>query len=318
MNFYHGFVPGYDYGIGIRPMWDFQNEQLVGSIKGSNKVYGLGNFYMSTFSLDAGRNAGRTGIHIEFNGKRKEHLDRYPVWTTIFNLDYHDIIENAVDPAYYRFGKITVGYAELELHNRPNPFLNYYFRSALKTGIDNSQFLRFNLQTNIYYKFTKKIKTKLRIWAGGFLDSFDLPRQYYTYLSGNIDPDFRNNYLFNRTDNVNDASIGTRQYDIGGPSIHGLIIEDDKMKGVKDWVISANFDITVPKLPGKPFIDLALVEGLDPYFDFGIKKSFGPLVIIIPLYQNWDDSPYVKDLDWIFDRMRFSLSVSSFNIRSLF
>ena len=116
---------------------------------------------------------------------------------------------------------------------------------------------------------------------------------------------------------MNDASIGTRQYDIGGPSIHGLILEDDKMKGVKDWVISANFDITVPKLPGKPFIDLALVESLDPYFDFGIKKSFGPLVIIIPLYQNWDDAPYVKNVNWIFDRMRFSLNVSNFNIRSL-
>ena len=223
-----------------------------------------------------------------------------------------------MDPDYYDSGELATGYAEMELYNRPNPFLTYYFRSALKTGIVNSQFLRVNLQTNIYYKFTKKLKAKLRIWVGGFLDSTNIPKQYFTFLSGNIDPDFRNNYLFNRTDNVNDASIGTRQYDIGGPSIHGLIIEDNKMKGVKDWVISANFDITVPKLPGKPFIDLALVEGLDPYFDFGIKKSFGPLVIIIPLYQNWDDSPYVKDIDWIFDRMRFSLNVSNINIRSLF
>jgi hypothetical protein len=299
-------------------MWDFQNEQLVGSIKGSNRVYGLGNFYMSTFSFDAGRNAGRTGVHFEFEGKRKEHLDRYPVWTTIFNIDYHNIIENAVDSAYYSEGEIAVGYAELELHNRPNPLLNYYFRSALKTGIINSQFLRFNLQTNIYYKFTKKYNIKLRIWAGGFLDSNILPKQYYTYLSGNIDPDFRNNYLFNRTSDINDASIGIRQYDIRGPSIHGLILEDDKMKGVNDWVISANFEISIAKVPVKPFLDIAVVEGINPYFDFGIKKSFGPLVIIMPLYQNWDDYPYVNNADWILDRIRFSLSVSSFNIRSMF
>ena len=117
---------------------------------------------------------------------------------------------------------------------------------------------------------------------------------------------------------MNDASIGTRQYDVNGPSIHGLILEGDKMMGVNDWVISANLEISVSKVLGKPFIDLGIVEGLDPYFDFGIKKSFGPLVIIIPLYQNWDAFPYVKDAGWILDRMRFSLSVSNFNILRMF
>ena len=34
--------------------------------------------------------------------------------------------------------------------------------------------------------------------------------------------------------------------------------------------------------------------------------------------QNWDDYPYAKDIDWILDRMRFSLSISSFNIRNMF
>ena len=97
-----------------------------------------------------------------------------------------------------------------------------------------------------------------------------------------------------------------------------LILENNKIKGVNDIVLSANVEISIPKVPGKPFLDLALVEGLEPYFDCGIKKSFGPLVIIIPLYQNWDDDPYAKDTDWILDRMRFSLSISSFNIRNMF
>ena len=82
-------------------------------------------------------------------------------------------------------------------------------------------------------------------------------------------------------------------------------------------MLSANVEISIPKVPGKPFLDLALVEGMEPYFDFGIKKSFGPLVIIIPLYQNWDDSPYVTDTNWLLDRMRFNLKIS-FNIRIMF
>ncbi len=319
LNFYNGFVPGYDYGIGFRPMWDFLNEQLVGSFSASKTVYGLGSFYSSNFSFDAARNSGRTGAHFEFKGKRKKHLERFPVWETIFNIDYHNILENAVDSEYYDSGESATGYAEMELYNRPNPFLTYYFRTAVKTGIVNSQFLRFNLQTNIYYKFTKKLKAKLRIWAGGFLDATDLPRQYRTYLSGNIDPDFRKNYLFNRTAYVNDASIGTRQYDIGGPSLHGLILDENgKMLGLDSWVISANFEMNIPKVPGKPFMDLAIIPREKTYFDFGLKKSFGPLSIIMPLYQSWDETPFVTDTDWALDRLRFSLTLSGFTMRDLF
>ena len=234
-------------------------------------------------------------------------------------MDYNNIDGSAIDTVYYSSGETAVGYVELEMHNRPNPLLNYYFRSALKTGIINSQFLRFNIQANIYYKFTKKIKTKLRIWAGGFIDKEDLPQQYQTYLSGNIDPDFRNNSIFNRTSDLNDISIGTRQFDIGGPAIHGLVLDNSKMLGVDKWVISVNFDITVPKLPGKPFIDIVAVESEKPYIDFGLKKSFGPIVIIVPLYQSWElDDQFVKDRDWLLDRMRISLNISNFNIRNLF
>jgi hypothetical protein len=71
-------------------------------------------------------------------------------------------------------------------------------------------------------------------------------------------------------------------------------------------------------LPGKPFIDLALVEGGDSYIDFGIRKSFGPLEIILPLYQSWDENGFVTDTDWLLKRMRISLRLSDFNIQNLF
>ena len=319
LNFYHGYVPGYNYGIGIQPMWDFKNEQLIGSVKYKRTLYNFLNFNTSTFNIDIARNAGRSGAHMAIEGKRKEHLKRYPVWTSTATIDYHNIEEKAVDLSYYDKWSMAVGFAELKFHNRPNPYLAYHFRTGIKTSIVGSQFMRFNIQTNINYRFTKEIKTKLRIWIGGFIVDDDIPKQYRTYLSGNIDPDFRNNFIYNRTSDMNDISIGTRQYDIGGPSIHGLILEDDKMKGVKDWVISANFDITVPKLPGKPFIDLALVEGGDSYIDFGLKKSFGPLMIIVPLYQSWEiEDRTFTDRNWLLDRMRFSLSISNFNIQNLF
>ncbi|HJL79000.1 MAG TPA: hypothetical protein QF355_06850, partial [Candidatus Marinimicrobia bacterium] len=317
------YVPGYNYGIGIRPMWDFKNEQLIGSIKYKRTLYNFLNFNTSTFNIDIARNAGRSGAHMAFEGKRKKHLKRYPVWTSTATIDYHSIEEEAieeeaVDPSYYDKWSIAVGFAELKFHNRPNPYLNYLFRTGIKASIVGSQFMRFNVQTNINYRFTKEIKTKLRIWIGGFIVDDDIPIQYQTYLSGNIDPDFRNNFIYNRTSDMNDISIGTRQYDVGGPSIRGLVLDNGKMLGVDTWVISANFDIKVPKVPGEPFIDLAVVEGGDSYIDFGIRKSFGPLEIIMPLYQSWDKDVFVTDTDWLLKHMRISMRLSGFNIQNLF
>ena len=89
--------------------------------------------------------------------------------------------------------------------------------------------------------------------------------------------------------------------------------------GVEDFVASMNFDMNIPKLPGKPFIDVAYISDDDVYYDFGWKFSFGPMQIIVPLYQSWDiDNPYPNDEQWIKDRMRFSLSISNISAGSLF
>ena len=65
----------------------------------------------STFIFDAARYSGRTGVHFEFKGKRKQHLERVPVLTTIFHLDYNNILENSTDPDYYDSGELATGYA---------------------------------------------------------------------------------------------------------------------------------------------------------------------------------------------------------------
>ena len=52
--------------------------------------------------------------------------------------------------------------------------------------------------------------------------------------------------------------------------------------------------------------------------DLGWKQSLGPISLIIPLYQSWDKQTYPEDEQWIIDRIRFSLSISNFNVRNLF
>ena len=138
-------------------MGDVNNNELVGTPKYFRELFSCGNFFTSSYKFEFSNYSSRKGLFCEFQGKQKKHLESYPLWTSIFNFNYHKINLNGVDKNYFDKGEILVGYAELKLHNRPNPFLNYFVRSALQTGIAHCQFLRFNVQTNIYYRFTKKI-----------------------------------------------------------------------------------------------------------------------------------------------------------------
>ena len=321
INAFYGYMPGYLFGYAIRPMWDFNNNQLIGSFSYKRDLGPCAGFYASKINFGAAKNAGRTGFRLELSGKRKEHLASYPVWEANALIDFHNVNEDAVDGDYYNSGELASFYTQLELSNSIGLFLDYYFKAGIKAGIHNAEFVRLHTQANIFYHLTEDIRTKLRIWVGGFVSSNNIPNQYRTYVSGTIDPDFRNNDIFNRTSDDNDINVGTHQYSVGGPSIHGLLLDPEtgKMRGVEDFVASMNFDMNIPKLPGKPFIDFAYISADDVYYDFGWKFSFGPMQIIVPLYQSWDiDNPYPNDEQWIKDRMRFSLSISNISAGSLF
>ena len=81
-------------------------------------LYGWQNYHTSKFDIDINRNAGQTGAHIGYEGKRKAHLETYPVWTTTVSIDYHNILEEAIDINYYHPGEVAVGYGEIEFHHR--------------------------------------------------------------------------------------------------------------------------------------------------------------------------------------------------------
>ena len=52
--------------------------------------------------------------------------------------------------------------------------------------------------------------------------------------------------------------------------------------------------------------------------DLGWKQSIGPVSLIVPLYQSWDSKTYPNEKQWIMDRIRFSFSVSNFNVGDIF
>lgn len=320
LNFFHGLIPGYDHGIRLIPMWDFANNQLIGSLKLSKSHNGYAGFYYTDINLDLNKHSGQTGIHFKFTGSRKEHLKRYPVWTSTARIDYNDIQEGSVDSDYYTAGKVSTGNLEISMKNRPNPFLNYSFSTGFKFGLLESTFAKVHFATKLNYRLSKKIRTSLRVWASGYLQSQNIPQQHLTYLSGDIDPEFRSSSIFNRTANQNDLSVGLRQYIPGGPGMRGVLLDDysGKLKAADDWILSLNATLSLPKIPGKLFADAAVVISDNVYFDFGWQTSFGPITMLVPIYQSWDEQSYPEEKQWLLDRMRFSINLSNFNIRGLF
>ena len=127
----------------------------------------------------------------------------------------------------------------------------------------------------------------------------------------------RQNFVINRTPTINDVSIGTKQYITDGPSLHGVVIQNKKFSGIHEWVIAGNFEMTIPKLSGRPFADAAFVLGGESYFDCGWKYSMGPFAVIIPIYQSWSNTPLINSLEMTGERVRISVSVKSFNYRNI-
>jgi hypothetical protein len=103
-----------------------------------------------------------------------------------------------------------------------------------------------------------------------------------------------------------------------GPNLRGLLFDADEIPfSSNELVWALNIDQSLPYIPGKLFLDFAKVTEIsENYFDFGLFYEFGPLSLIVPLYQSWDGQTTPDELQWLTERFRFEFSLSGFNIGS--
>ena len=313
IKFSNGFLSQYDYNIEFKPMMDYTNNNIIGSIAYTKKFYKIFNSYLSQIKFKYDKFYGRNGLRINFEGKYKEHLKRYPVLSTSLNLNYHGFSSAVLDTSYYEIENQSNIYTEIEYINRPSALLRYNITAGLKKSILNAKYTKVHLRGNIQYKFTKKIQPKLRMWLGGFLNSANIPKQYLIYLSSGVDPDFTNNYILNRTSIQNDLSMGLKQYNLsGGPSVYGVILDgNNRLKAVDNWLLSLSLESRLPKTRGKFFIDTMFIINDNIYYDFGWKASKGPITLIIPIFQSWDQNQFNNNdqLDLLIKRIRFTIDI---------
>ncbi|MEC9050538.1 MAG: hypothetical protein VYD66_07040, partial [Candidatus Neomarinimicrobiota bacterium] len=253
--------------------------------------------------LNIGTNAGRSGLHLGFNGTMKKPLSKSPISKVDADVFFHNLNSNALDPELYNSGEFVVASIKLEKRWRPSIFKSYSIGSRIKMG---NGFVKGSLNFGFTYRASKKIKTSLFAGLGSFFLSDSIPLQYRYYLSGTVDPDFEQLVIDRMGGTSSDFKVLHNTYH--GSGMRGIVVEDPMLSTDKMfWRIK--IDQSLPVFPGNIFFDIAGSPGFktSQYAAAGIE--LGP--IIIPLYQSWEaDSTIPKDLDWFRNRIRLKISVS--------
>ena len=263
------------------------------------------------WSLSSGRfesliesRSGHDGISFSFIGNKNKRTRTSFEQTNIkFDFYYHNIKDIAAfNPDLYDIGELGISKIGISKYWRPNLFSSYSIGSQVHFG---SEFAKLDLRSTINKRFSKKIKTSVKINAGTFLVSENILKQYRYYISGSIIPDFEN-YVWDRTEK-NSLSIIKSFYHGGG--IRGINIDAPYIFS-DDNIFTIRVDQTIPKIPGKFFFDFATGESLPEKHYTAGGILIGPF--IIPLYQSWEpDHKIPNNLGWIKERIRFVWFLSS-------
>ncbi len=305
---WNGFLPGYDKrSVGLTLTYDFKNNKPVGGLLLSKGFDQIPFFHSGSWSLNIGTNAGRSGLHLGFNGTMKKPLSKSPISKVDADVFYHNLNSDALDPELYNSGEFVVASIKLEKRWRPSIFKSYSIGSRIKMG---NGFVKGSLNSGFTYRASKKIKTSLFAGVGSFFLSDNIPLQYRYYLSGTVDPDFEQLVIDRMGGGGSDFKVLHNTY--YGSGMRGIVVDNPTLSTDKMfWRIK--IDQTLPYIPLNVFLDAAGSPGFETpqYAAAGIM--LGP--IIIPLYQSWEtESTIPKDLDWFRNRIRLMLTIPNITI----
>ncbi|MEE8341658.1 MAG: hypothetical protein V3R52_06140, partial [Candidatus Neomarinimicrobiota bacterium] len=260
---------------------------------------------------------GRKGGKFALNGLIRKPIVSTPAIRLTATVYAHDIERDAVTSSYYSSGKYLIGDVGVNYSNYKNPLLRYSFKAGFMSSFCKNEFSNINLTGNIRWKSSTRAITYLRGWVGSFLNDRYIPRQYRTYLSGGVDPNFDSAFIFNRMKPVDNTLplIYKRQYLQDGPSLRGLVTLNDRVLYSNETSWGLNLTQSFTDHPFELFADFVGATDLhDNYFDAGLIINLSILKLYLPFYQSWDDKSVIYDFNWIKDRMRFEFE---FNLRSI-
>ena len=308
---YSGFIPTYDYGIGLNPMWDFKHQKLIGSLSSKKTWYQKFGFRSMTLSGKFSEYGYYTGKNVSFSGTIKKPIVSTPTFMLNASVFNQQLTGDALNPDYYTSGDFTTIILDATYIYKPNPLLNYEISVGTFSGAGDSDFTKFYFKTIVNSRWTKAIKSQIRLWMGGFIYEKDIPNQYLTYLGGGVDPHFEDILVLDRSaDATSYLNILDEQYVEDGPSMKGRVIENGVAVSSDKLSWAVNLNQSIPKIPFNFFADFAGASDLSKkYLDAGVKFGMGNVNLYIPLFQNWDGNQTPSDFGWIKDRLRVEITL---------
>jgi hypothetical protein len=315
--FYSGYKPTFNYGISVMPMWDFSNNKLVGTAQIKKKFYQLLGFRSFSISASYSDYQGREGGKFVFKGLIRKPIASTPATRLSAAIYTHNIDKEAVLSKYYSTGKYFIGEIGIDYSHSLTALIKYSVNARFVSSFCKNEFSKINLTGNLAWRNSKISTTNLRGWIGHFINDSYIPRQYRTYLSGGVDPNFNSTTVFNRMklDRNTYPVIYERQYVQDGPSLRGLAMSGYHAIYSNETSWGLNLTQSFTNMPLEFFADFAGgTDLLDNYIDAGLTIDFKAIKLYFPVYQSWDEQSVLSDFEWLKERIRFEFS---FNLNSI-
>jgi len=314
---YSGFIPTLDYGISVKPMYDFNNNKLVGSMKIQKTFYQHLGFRRIKLVANYSMFEGRSGAKFSFDGLLRKPIYSSPATNLIASVYTHDIERDAVTSRYYSSGKYMIGDVGIKYHDNSNPLIRYDFITGITSSFCKNEFSKLYATGKIRWRSSKKMTTYLRGWMGHFLNDKYVPRQYRNYLGGGVDPNFESGIVFNRMNVIDNAwpTVYERQFIEDGAGLRGLAMDGNRPLYSNETSWGINFTQAIKDVPLRIFADYAGGTDLDDhYFDAGLIINFSSIKIYLPLYQSWDEEAFINDFDSLKERIRLEISIPNISL----
>lgn len=221
---------------------------------------------------------------------------------------------NVLDNQFWDSGKfINARLSNDYTHIKENTTINNSI--GLKYTYDRGKpahYIRILGEISSNSKINDIVKVKNRAFFTSYIDRYDLPEQYRLYAGGNIDPEFKQVYVYDRSGSTRFSPFNN-YFIPGGVNLKGY----QNMSGADRWALGYNLYVESYRVFA--FLDAGDVVSYDENFeihlDAGLGVNLGLIKLYLPMFLSDPYDGYDRLSNWSALRERFmvQLDLSIFN-----
>ncbi|MBT3251969.1 MAG: M1 family metallopeptidase [Candidatus Marinimicrobia bacterium] len=319
IKLWRGSFPIENFGYSVTPLWDLNNNTLIGSVKLNHNLYRVGKFDEINSITEVTRGEGRTSFNVGANFTLRKPIISEPFTRIYLKAHYHSFDQvSEFDPSLWNVtDDIFSASGKIRYFSKYSPILksdsHIGFQYAKNDDDDHSSI---NAYTSINYQPLKKLNIKGELLYINVSEN-NIP-QYSPYAGGSVDPDFEH-IVWDRSgsgsfnmlqDQVLADGIGMRiapaQYT---PFDSGFEFSLTLSEFSTHFLLFLDYLNTddVFDIDGKSYDDLV---------SLGLSLNLSMIQLYMPLYVNWDSDMNIGSKAWKdLIRVDITFDLNNINIR---